>query len=132
MPDGGLLAVELSQKEHCLVLRVSDQGLGMTADQKEKLFQPFQSGFRKGSGLGMAIVYQIIRQHEGEPADYFTTLVNRASSRHTLAVRSLYSASPLFLWLFDSWFFIALTLFWGIKFIGFQDFAHVLRRQRST
>ena len=75
---------------------------------------------------------EVIRQHEGDPADYFTTLINRASSRYTLAVRYLYSASPLFLWLFDSWFFIALTLFWGIKFIGFQDFAHVLRRQRRT
>ena len=59
---------------------------------------------------------------------YRPALVNRASNRYTLAVRCFYSASPLFLWLFDSWFFIALTLFWSIKFIAFQDFAHVLRQ----
>lgn len=72
---------------------------------------------------------ELIAAREGPPVDYFATLVNRASNRYTLAVRCLYSASPLFLWLFDSWFFIALTIFWGIKFIGFQDFAHVLRRR---
>lgn len=72
----------------------------------------------------------VIEEHEGPPVDYFTTLINRASNRYTLAVRCFYSASPLFLWLFDRWFFIGLTLFWSIKFIGFQDFAHVLRGRR--
>lgn len=72
---------------------------------------------------------EVVRRHEGEPVDYFATLINRASNRYTLAVRCLYSASPLLLWLFDQWFFIGLTVFWGVKFIGFQDFAHVLRRR---
>lgn len=70
----------------------------------------------------------LITAEEGSAIDYFSSLVNRASNRYTLAVRCLFSASPLFLWLFDPWLFILLTLFWGVKFIGFQDFAHVLRR----
>jgi len=74
---------------------------------------------------------ELIREHEGPPEDYFSALINRASNRYTLAVRCLYSASPLFLWIFDRWFFLGLTLFWGVKFIGFQDFAHVLRRPRT-
>lgn len=74
---------------------------------------------------------EVIRRHEGPPVEYFTALINRASNRYTLAVRCLYSASPLLVWLFDQWFFIGLTLFWSIKFIGFQDFAHLLgRRER--
>ena len=73
---------------------------------------------------------ELIAEREGDPVDYFSTLVNRASNRYTLAVRCFYSASPVFLWLFDSWFFVGMTLFWGIKFVGFQDFAHVLRRSR--
>jgi len=72
---------------------------------------------------------QIIAEREGPPVDYFAALVNRASNRYTLAVRCFHSALPLFLWLFDVWFFIAVTLFWGVKFIGFQDFAHVLGRR---
>lgn len=65
----------------------------------------------------------LIEAYEGSAIDYLSGLINRASSGYTLAVRSLYSASPLFLWLFDTWLFVALTLFWGIKFVGFQDFA---------
>jgi hypothetical protein len=40
-----------------------------------------------------------------------------------MAVRCLYSASPLFLWLFDTRLFVGVTLLWGLKLIGFQDFA---------
>lgn len=73
---------------------------------------------------------KLIDAEEGSAVEYFSTLINRASNRYTLATRCLFSASPLFLWLFDTWLFILLTLFWGVKFIGFQDFAHVLRRRR--
>lgn len=74
---------------------------------------------------------KLIDAEEGSAVEYFSTLINRASNRYTLATRCLFSASPLFLWLFDPWLFILLTIFWGIKFIGFQDFAHVLRRRRG-
>jgi len=70
---------------------------------------------------------KLVEEYEGSATEYFSVLINRASNRHTLAVRCLYSASPLFIWLFDSWFFLALTVFWAIKFVGFQDFAHVLK-----
>jgi signal transduction histidine kinase len=33
--------------------------------QLEKVFEPFQSGFNDGTGLGLALVYQIIRGHNG-------------------------------------------------------------------
>ena len=74
----------------------------------------------------------VIEELEGSSVDYFSTLINRSSNRHTLAVRCLYSASPIFLWMFDPLFFIVLTLFWGTKFIGFQDFVHVLGRVRPA
>jgi hypothetical protein len=45
-------------------------------------------------------------------------------------VRCLFSASPLFLWLFDTRLFVLLTLFWGFKFMGLQDFS--LRHKRPT
>jgi uncharacterized membrane protein len=74
---------------------------------------------------------KLIDAEEGSAIEYFATLINRASNRYTLATRCLFSSSPLFLWLFDPWLFVLLTLFWGVKFVGFQDFAHVLRRRRS-
>lgn len=74
---------------------------------------------------------KVIEALEGPPVAYFSALVNRASNRYTLAVRCLFSASPLFVWLFDPWFFIGLTIFWSVKFVAFQDFAHVLRARPS-
>jgi uncharacterized membrane protein len=72
---------------------------------------------------------EVIERHEGSAVEYLSALINRASNRSTLAMRCMYSASPLFLWLIDVKLFIALTLIWGIKFICFQDFAHVLRQR---
>lgn len=73
---------------------------------------------------------KLIDSFEGSAAEYLSQLINRSSNRHTLAVRCLYSASPIFLWLFDTRLFVLLTLFWGFKFMGLQDFS--LRHKRPT
>ena len=64
----------------------------------------------------------LIREYEGSAVEYLSNLINRASNRHTLAVRCLYSATPLFLWLFDSRLFLGVTLLWGFKFMVLHDF----------
>jgi uncharacterized membrane protein len=69
--------------------------------------------------------------YEGSAVDYLSALINRASNRYTMAVRCLYSASPLFFWLFDTRLFVGITLFWAFRFIGFQDFAFGFFRRRS-
>ena len=75
---------------------------------------------------------ELIEEQEGSSVDYFSDLINRSSNRHTLAVRCLYSASPLFLWMFDPTSFLVLTLFWGLKFVGFQDFVHAFGKRRPA
>lgn len=65
MPDGGTLSIQLRHDDSRAVLSFQDQGIGMSVEEKKQLFQPFRSGSRKGSGLGMAIVYQIIQKHHG-------------------------------------------------------------------
>ena len=65
---------------------------------------------------------KLLAEGERSATDYLSGLINRASNRYTLAVRCFYSASPLFLWLFDSRLALALTLMWGFKFVAFQDF----------
>jgi len=47
-------------------INFADTGEGMSAQQTEKIFEPFQSGFEGGTGLGLAIVYQIVQAHEGK------------------------------------------------------------------
>jgi signal transduction histidine kinase len=44
---------------------VEDNGIGMDADGIERMFQPFQGGFRQGTGLGLSIVHRIVADHGG-------------------------------------------------------------------
>ena len=46
-------------------LIVADDGPGIPADEREKLFLPYYSTKRRGSGLGLAIVRRIIAEHGG-------------------------------------------------------------------
>jgi two-component system sensor histidine kinase PilS (NtrC family) len=63
MPDGGRLrlrvAHELVEGVANGILTVTDEGVGMNAEEAEGLFQPFRGSFSKGSGLGLAIVRRI-------------------------------------------------------------------------
>jgi uncharacterized membrane protein len=69
----------------------------------------------------------LIETEEGPAVEYLTALINKASNRYTLGVRAFFSAFPLFAWLFDPWVFIVITAFFGAKFVGFQDFARLLK-----
>lgn len=53
--------------EKCYVLSVSDTGVGMSEETKEKLFNPFFSTKRKdeGTGLGLLMVHNIVNIHGG-------------------------------------------------------------------
>lgn len=66
MPDGGTLTVKLDADEEWVRIGIRDTGVGLDARQAAKLFEPFQSGFPKGIGLGLAIVYQVVQAHGGK------------------------------------------------------------------
>lgn len=65
MPQGGELKVEARRRKNGRIqIIITDTGCGMSPQQVERLFEPFSS--TKGStGLGLSIVYQIIRDHGG-------------------------------------------------------------------
>jgi signal transduction histidine kinase len=65
MPTGGTLTARAEEAGAKVRIALSDSGIGFTAVQLEKLFEPFQSGFSEGTGLGLALVYQIIQGHQG-------------------------------------------------------------------
>lgn len=70
-PQGGAVAVTLSRRGQEAVLSGSDNGLGLTQQDAQKLFEPFRrlvtadSGI-PGVGLGLFVVRQIICAHGGE------------------------------------------------------------------
>ena len=65
MPDGGRLRIFGSLQDDVFHMRFVDTGRGMTEKERARLFHPFQSAFGGGTGIGMAIVYQIVQEHGG-------------------------------------------------------------------
>lgn len=63
MPQGGTLTVRLHGLDDRWIIAFADTGVGISAHQAEKIFEPFQSHFEGGTGFGMAIVYQIVQAH---------------------------------------------------------------------
>ncbi|HMG34504.1 MAG TPA: ATP-binding protein [Blastocatellia bacterium] len=65
MPHGGELRISVDARPASEVtICFGDTGQGMTREQRERLFEPFNST-SGGTGLGMAIVYQLVRDHNG-------------------------------------------------------------------
>src|SRR5580700_9498702 len=66
MRDGGTLKIGIDRHGDDWQVSFADTGTGMTPQQTEKIFEPFQSSFEGGTGLGLAVVYQIVQAHEGK------------------------------------------------------------------
>jgi len=63
--EGGRLEVSGRTDNGWYVLEVADTGRGMSEEERANLFHPFQSFFDTGTGIGMAIVYRIVEEHQG-------------------------------------------------------------------
>jgi signal transduction histidine kinase len=65
--QGGEVRVETESTGHEIVLRVTDDGVGMTAHVKAHLFEPFftTKPLGEGTGLGLSVVHGIVQAHGG-------------------------------------------------------------------
>ena len=60
-----VLEMQLDAANSVVRVIVADNGPGIPAGEREKLFLPYYSTKRRGSGLGLAIVRRIIAEHGG-------------------------------------------------------------------
>jgi DNA-binding response OmpR family regulator/anti-sigma regulatory factor (Ser/Thr protein kinase) len=75
-PKGGEVRVEMSsradqQQQQCLLIRISDSGIGIPAEYREKIFERFFQGdtdssvLNQGSGIGLSIAKEFVQMHNG-------------------------------------------------------------------
>ena len=106
MPDGGTLMIETANiildaldastqvgliAGPYVLLAVSDTGVGMDVEVKQHLFEPFftTKGVGKGTGLGLATCYGIVRQHGGQ-----ITITSEVGHGTTVRIALPRSAAP--------------------------------------
>jgi CheY-like chemotaxis protein len=66
MPDGGTITLTTRAEEGYVCIGVGDTGVGMTEEVRQKCMEPFFSTKgEKGTGLGLAMVFGIVKRHEG-------------------------------------------------------------------
>jgi two-component system NtrC family sensor kinase len=68
MEGGGVLSLDMSRDEDGgqVCVTVTDSGSGILPEHLEKLFTPFFSTRPRGTGLGLAVSYGIVKDHGGE------------------------------------------------------------------
>lgn len=67
MPRGGELTIATESENSTVHVEVSDNGVGIPSDDLHKIFDPFftTKATSRGTGLGLAVTYGIIREHSG-------------------------------------------------------------------
>ncbi|HEX3483968.1 MAG TPA: PAS domain-containing sensor histidine kinase [Micropepsaceae bacterium] len=64
--EPGRIALDLSVKGNRLIISAQDNGVGLPAENRHRLTEPYVTTRAKGTGLGLAIVRKILEDHGGE------------------------------------------------------------------
>ncbi len=77
MPDGGIINIKIENavirkadnlpinEGRYVLISVQDHGIGIHSDNLNKIFDPYFTTKKKGSGLGLAVAYSIVKNHNG-------------------------------------------------------------------
>lgn len=68
MPGGGELIINLDDSNEEVTIEVADTGKGIDKENLDKVFEPFYTTkeIGKGTGLGLATIYGIVKMHKGK------------------------------------------------------------------
>jgi signal transduction histidine kinase len=66
MPEGGRLGVSTEYRNDEIQISISDTGTGIPEDLLTKIFEPYFTTKKNGTGLGLTITFKIIKEHSGD------------------------------------------------------------------
>jgi PAS domain S-box-containing protein len=66
MPDGGNLTITTNFFDSEIKIAIRDTGIGISEENIPKIFEPYFSTNKNGTGIGLTLVFKIIREHQGE------------------------------------------------------------------
>ena len=64
--EGGILKISTYKVNDSVVVSISDSGPGIPEEIKNKIFEPYFTTKDSGSGLGLTLVYKIMKEHSAE------------------------------------------------------------------
>ena len=64
-PEGGFLHLNVGRKEREVYLKVENGGFTLSAEETDRIFEPYFTTKAEGTGLGLTISQRIIQAHEG-------------------------------------------------------------------
>jgi two-component system sensor histidine kinase PilS (NtrC family) len=101
MPQGGALTVGVQPAAEFVRVSVRDTGVGIDPAEATRIFEPFQSNFTGGTGLGLAVVFRILHAHgglihvnstKGQGAEFIVDLVPAKTGPEKVSARGASSA----------------------------------------
>ena len=84
LEKGGNLTIESRLQGEEIAIRIADDGPGIAKDDQDKIFAPFYTTKKKGSGLGLNICRRIIDEHKGCSFDLVSEMGKGAAFTITL------------------------------------------------
>jgi signal transduction histidine kinase len=61
-----IITIKTSRENTDVIISISDNGCGISEENKAKIFEPYFTTKNMGTGLGLTLVFKIIREHKGE------------------------------------------------------------------
>ena len=65
MPEGGELRLAVAESGGEIEVSIADQGIGIPAEQREKIFRLYYTTKQGGSGIGLAMTFRVVQLHNG-------------------------------------------------------------------
>ncbi|RKZ05724.1 histidine kinase, partial [bacterium] len=64
--DNGRIVVSMDKRGEDYIIKITDNGKGISEKERERIFEPFFTTKPAGSGLGLSVVKSIVEEHGGK------------------------------------------------------------------